>query len=87
MRRGSSFKCGMIVVASSEEILTNEQNINIGGTGYNRSDLSDQAKVQLQNIGFCDQEIQQLKSEWAIADTARLAYTNALKSELKKLKG
>ena len=55
--------------------------INIGGAEYDIDALSDQAKAQLQNISFCDQRIQQLQSEWAIADTARLAYSAALKRE------
>lgn len=62
------------------------QTVNLFGKDYNLSDLGEQAKVQLQNIRFCDQQAQQLKSEWAIADTARLAYTNALKNGLKKMK-
>ena len=77
----------MNMLNPGEVILTDEQTVNIGGTDYNLSDLSDQAKLQLQNIRFCDQQTQQLKNEWAIADTARLAYTNALKRELEKLKG
>lgn len=56
--------------------------ITIGGTEYDFDTMSDQAKAQLQNISFCDQRIQQLQSEWAVADTARMAYSAALKREL-----
>ena len=59
------------------------QKITIDEIEYNLSDLSDNAKSQIANIQFVDAQIQQLNNEWAVADTARIAYTNALKSELK----
>ena len=49
-------------------------------------DLSENAKAQLLNIQFVDAQIQQLNNEWAVADTARIGYTRALKSELEKNK-
>lgn len=64
---------------------TNEK-ISIDEVDYNLSDLSDDAKAQLVNIEFVDAQIQQLNNEWAVADTARIGYTNALKAELAKLK-
>ena len=60
--------------------------VTINGTDYNLDDLSDAVRAQLENILFCDQQIQQLKSEWAVADTARIGYSNALKKELAKVK-
>lgn len=59
-----------------------EDNITIDGIEYNFNDLSDNAKAQLANIQFVDAQIQQLNNEWAVADTARLAYANALKVDL-----
>jgi hypothetical protein len=44
--------------------------------------MSDAAKAQLANIQFVDAQIQQLRNEWAVADTARLGYSGALKGEL-----
>ena len=67
----------------AEELGT--QTVNIDGTDYNLSDLSDNAKAQLVNIQFVDAQIQQLNNEWAVADTARIGYTNALKAELAKI--
>jgi hypothetical protein len=58
--------------------------ITIDGTDYALSDLSEAARAQLQNIRFCDQQILQLQSEWAVADTARIGYTAALKRELEQ---
>ena len=62
-----------------------DQKITIDGVEYNLSDLSDNAKLQLANIQFVDAQIQQLNNEWAVADTARMGYTNALKAELAKI--
>ena len=63
---------------------TEEAKVTIDGTEYLINDMSEAAKAQLVNIQFVDAQIQQLSNEWAVADTARLGYTNALKSELKK---
>jgi len=62
-----------------------DQKITIEEIEYNLSDLSDNAKAQLANIQFVDAQIQQLNNEWAVADTARMGYTNALKAELAKI--
>ena len=62
-----------------------DQKITIDEVEYNLSDLSDNAKAQLANIQFVDAQIQQLNNEWAVADTARLGYTNALMAELAKI--
>ena len=62
-----------------------DQKIMIDEVEYNLSDLSDNAKAQLKNIQFVDAQIQQLNNEWAVADTARMGYTNALKAELAKI--
>ena len=64
-----------------------EQKITIDEVEYNLNDLSDNAKAQLANVQFVDAQIQQLKNEWAVADTARMGYTNALKAELAKIGG
>ena len=61
--------------------------ITVDGIEYKLSDLSENAKAQLANIQFVDAQIQQLNNEWAVADTARMGYTNALKAELAKIGG
>lgn len=61
-----------------------KQKVTIDGTEYVLDDLSDTAKAQLVNIQFVDTQIQQLNNEWAVADTARIGYTRALKAELAK---
>ena len=64
---------------------TAEKKITIDEKEYLVSSLSENAVAQLTNIQFVDDQIQQLNNEWAVADTARLAYTNALKNELSNL--
>lgn len=63
-----------------------KQTVSIDGNEYVLDDLSENAKAQLLNIQFVDAQIQQLNNEWAVADTARIGYTRALKSELGKNK-
>ena len=58
------------------------QKITIDGKEYILDDLSENAKNQLINLNFVDSQLQQLNNEWAVADTARIGYTNALKKEL-----
>ena len=64
---------------------TGEQKITIDDVEYKLEDLSDSAKEQLMNIQFVDAQLQQLNNEWAVSDTARIGYTNALKAELEKI--
>ena len=63
-----------------------DQKINIDGKEYSLSELSDNARAQVANLQFVDAQIQQLNNEWAVSDTARIGYTNALTAELDKLK-
>lgn len=60
----------------------NLQKITFDGKDYLLSDLSDAAREQLVNLQFVDAQLQQLNNEWAVADTARLGYSSALKVEL-----
>jgi len=62
-----------------------EKKITIGEKEYDVNELSENAKAQLANIRFVDMQIQQLNNEWAVADTARIGYTNALKRQLAKI--
>ena len=64
----------------------NSQKVKIDDKEYNLDDLSDNAKAQLANIQFVDGQLQQLNNEWAVSDTARIGYANALKAELSKIK-
>ncbi len=64
----------------------NDKTIKIDDVEYKLEDLSETAKAQLVSLQFVNSQLQQLNNEWAVADTARIGYTNALKSELIKTK-
>lgn len=66
---------------------TAEQKITIDDVEYKLDELSENARAQLTNIQFVDTQLQQLNNEWAVSDTARIGYTNALKAELAKING
>lgn len=58
--------------------------INIDGKEYSMDDLSEDAKIQLNNLGIVDAQIQTLQQKVAVAQTARMAYVAALKEALPK---
>lgn len=56
--------------------------ITIDNVEYNTDNLSDEAKQQLQMLQITEQEMSRLNAQLAIAQTARIAYANALKQAL-----
>jgi len=64
--------------------MADEKTITIDGETYNLDDFSEEARTQLSNVRVCDQRLQQLKIETAIAQTARAAYGQALMKALGK---
>ena len=60
------------------------QTITIDGTNYDLDSLSQTARDTIASLQFVEEQIQQKQNEWAIADTARIAYTFALKREAKR---
>ena len=58
--------------------------ITIDGVEYNVNDLSNNAKAQVTNLRVTDAEIEKLKQQLAIYQTARTAYARALSEELPK---
>jgi hypothetical protein len=60
--------------------------VKINGVEHALSDLTEAARAQLVNLQFVDAQLQQLRNELAIADTARIAYATALKRELASTK-
>lgn len=58
--------------------------ITIDGTQYDLDSLSQAARNTIASLQFVEEQIQQKQNEWAIADTARMAYANALKREAKR---
>ena len=61
------------------------QKVTIDDVEYDLDKLSDNAKAQIANMQFVDAQLLQLNNEWAVSDTARIGYTNALKAELEKI--
>ena len=56
--------------------------ITIDGTDYAFDSLSTEAQSELTSMQACDQRLDELQTDWAIATTARNAYANALKGLL-----
>jgi hypothetical protein len=59
--------------------------IKIDNTDYDLDHLSEEAKAQLQSLQFVDAELARLKAQTAVLQTARIAYSNALKAALPPL--
>jgi len=58
--------------------------LTIDGTEYKIADLSDEAKVQINNIQATEAELKRLNIQTGIAQTARNSYLQALKAALPK---
>lgn len=56
--------------------------ITIDDKEYESDSLSAIVKEQLQSLQFVDNELNRLKSQMAVFQTARAAYANALRREL-----
>ena len=59
--------------------------ITVDGTEYDTENLSVNGKAQLASLQFLEVQMQKLKNEIAVADTARMAYAAALRAELAKI--
>ena len=59
--------------------------ITIDERQYELDLLSSDAKGQLASLQFVDAEIQKLQAQLAVYQTARVAYSNALKAALPKM--
>jgi hypothetical protein len=58
--------------------------ITIDGIEYNTEDLSDNGKAQLASLQFLEAQMNKIKSEIAVYQTAQISYKQALKAELSK---
>ena len=56
--------------------------LNIDNKEYDVDTLSEECKAQLASIQFCDQELARLQAQTAALQTAKSAYTQALKASL-----
>lgn len=62
-----------------------ERKVKVDGVEYNLDDLSENARAQVMNLRFVSERLQQLNNELAVADTARMGYSAALKREVTKI--
>ena len=62
--------------------MNDKQSVKIDGQEFPLDSLSENAKAQLMNMRLADQEIARLQMQLALAQTARNAYAQALKTEL-----
>ena len=62
--------------------VTTDQTISIDGVDYAIDSLSDNIKAQLISLQAVDRRIATAQEELAILQTARIAYSNAVKQEL-----
>lgn len=58
--------------------------ITVDGVEYNTEDLTDNGKAQLASLQFLEVQMNKLKNEIAIYQTARNTYVQLLKAELEK---
>lgn len=71
-------------MATKQAQAQDQQTLTIDGTEYNVADLSDNARQQVANLRVTDAEIEKVKQQLAIYQTARTAYARALSEELPK---
>jgi hypothetical protein len=56
--------------------------IKIDNVDYDIDTLSAEARAQLQSLQFCDAELARVQAQAAVLQTARAAYSTALKAAL-----
>ena len=59
--------------------------ITVDGIEYNTEDLTENGKAQLASLQFLEVQMNKLKSEIAVYQTARNSYVAALKAEIDTL--
>ena len=66
----------------NKEFFLKMATIKIDDVEYDSDNLSEKAKAQVVSLQFCQAEINRIKSQLAVYQTAAAGYTSALKSEL-----
>ncbi len=62
------------------------EKITIDNIEYDLANASDEAKAQIANLQFVNEQLLQRNNELQIAETAKIGYSRALKRELEKIK-
>ena len=58
--------------------------ITIDGIDYHSEDLTEHGQAQLASLQFLEGQMQRIKHEIAVYQTAQVAYAQALKAEIEK---
>lgn len=61
--------------------------IKIDNNEYELDALSEDARGQINSLQYVDAELERLKAQMAVLQTARMAYANALKGMLPNFQG
>lgn len=59
--------------------------ITVDGVEYNTEDLTENGKAQLASLQFLEVQMNKIKSEISVYQTARMAYVAAFKAELENI--
>ena len=70
----------------AEETTQEDNLITVDGKEFDATSLSEQARAQLDNLQFVNEQILQKNNELQIADSARIMYISVLNEELIKTK-
>ena len=62
------------------------EKITIDNIEYDLANASDEAKAQIANLQFVNEQILHRNNELQIAETAKIGYSRALTRELEKIK-
>ena len=74
------------VISYSQTSERHVEKITIDNIEYDLANASDEAKAQIVNLQFVNEQILQRNNELQIAETAKIGYSRALNRELEKLK-
>ena len=74
------------VTSYTQTLERHVEKITIDNMEYDLSNASDEAKAQIANLQFVNEQILQRNNELQIAETAKIGYSRALKRELEKIK-
>ena len=74
------------VTSYTQTLERHVEKITIDNMEYDLSNASHEAKAQIANLQFVNEQILQRNNELQIAETAKIGYTRALKRELEKIK-
>ena len=70
----------------AKEKIKEDNVIIVDGQEFDAARFNEQAKAQLDNLQFVNEQLLQKNNELQIADSARIMYTSVLNEELNKAK-